>query len=57
MKPFRSAATASRRSSFQLVTDQTSAETFQSSARTFCASIAHGRETPEPISWTLGPSP
>ncbi|CAM5306484.1 hypothetical protein SALBM311S_08564 [Streptomyces alboniger] len=42
-----SQATASRRSSFQEVADQTSAFTFHSSARIFCASIAHGTATPD----------
>src|SRR5699024_11460218 len=51
----RSAATASRRSSFQLVTDQTSAETPQSLANTSAASITHGSETPEPNRLTFGP--
>ena len=42
-----SQATASRRSSFQEVADQTSALTFHSSARIFCASRAHGTATPD----------
>ncbi len=42
-----STSTASRRSSFQEVADQTSARTFHSSARIRWASSAHGTATPE----------
>jgi len=37
------------------VTDQTSAETPQSSASSFWASSAHGTETPEASNWAFGP--
>ena len=52
-----SAATASRASSFHEVTDQVSAWTPHSSARSRCASLIHGKPTPEASSWTRGPSP
>jgi hypothetical protein len=50
-------STPSRRSSFQLVTLQTSAATPQSSRSSRCASIASRTAMPLASTWARGPSP